>query len=198
MSHGIAWSIHLVDDEQRARGAPSQGTRDRAVEIGGSRESVDHEDHHVRELDRQLRLTPHQGFAPRRGTRQESPRVDQHERPSPPLRGCGVAVAGDARAVVYDGTAGPENAVEERGLADVRASDDGDDGGGHGVACSFKGPGRIQPGSDSVRRRAGAGGLPPRRAVRATRDGAGNGVRTRDLKLGKLALYQLSYARPTR
>ena len=28
------------------------------------------------------------------------------------------------------------------------------------------------------------------------RDGAGNGVRTRDLKLGKLALYQLSYARP--
>ena len=27
-------------------------------------------------------------------------------------------------------------------------------------------------------------------------DGAGNGVRTRGIKLGKLALYQLSYARP--
>ena len=27
------------------------------------------------------------------------------------------------------------------------------------------------------------------------KNGAGNGVRTRDLKLGKLALYQLSYAR---
>ena len=27
-------------------------------------------------------------------------------------------------------------------------------------------------------------------------NGAGNGGRTRDLKLGKLALYQLSYARP--
>ena len=26
-------------------------------------------------------------------------------------------------------------------------------------------------------------------------NGAGNGVRTRDIKLGKLALYQLSYAR---
>jgi hypothetical protein len=26
-------------------------------------------------------------------------------------------------------------------------------------------------------------------------DGAGNGTRTRDIKLGKLALYQLSYAR---
>jgi hypothetical protein len=28
-------------------------------------------------------------------------------------------------------------------------------------------------------------------------DGAGNGIRTRDTKLGKLVLYQLSYARPT-
>ena len=27
-------------------------------------------------------------------------------------------------------------------------------------------------------------------------NGAGNGTRTRDIKLGKLALYQLSYARP--
>ncbi len=27
--------------------------------------------------------------------------------------------------------------------------------------------------------------------------GAGNGARTRDIKLGKLALYQLSYARDT-
>ena len=27
-------------------------------------------------------------------------------------------------------------------------------------------------------------------------NGAGNGVRTRDTKLGKLVLYQLSYARP--
>src|SRR5439155_16569963 len=32
-------------------------------------------------------------------------------------------------------------------------------------------------------------------AALGRRDGAGNGVRTRDLKLGKLALYQLSYAR---
>ena len=28
-----------------------------------------------------------------------------------------------------------------------------------------------------------------------TRSGAGNGIRTRDTKLGKLVLYQLSYAR---
>ena len=35
-----------------------------------------------------------------------------------------------------------------------------------------------------------------RAAAREIRDfGAGNGTRTRDIKLGKLALYQLSYAR---
>src|SRR5690349_930206 len=36
-----------------------------------------------------------------------------------------------------------------------------------------------------------------RRATGGKDNGAGNGVRTRDLKLGKLALYQLSYARGT-
>src|SRR5207302_1204704 len=37
-------------------------------------------------------------------------------------------------------------------------------------------------------------GAPPPGTRRS--DGAGNGTRTRDIKLGKLALYQLSYARP--
>ena len=34
------------------------------------------------------------------------------------------------------------------------------------------------------------------RSVENHTNGAGNGVRTRDTKLGKLVLYQLSYARP--
>jgi hypothetical protein len=29
------------------------------------------------------------------------------------------------------------------------------------------------------------------------RDGAGDGIRTRDINLGKVALYQLSYSRPS-
>ena len=40
------------------------------------------------------------------------------------------------------------------------------------------------------------GGRRMRAAAREIRNfGAGNGTRTRDIKLGKLALYQLSYAR---
>src|SRR3954462_11037200 len=46
----------------------------------------------------------------------------------------------------------------------------------------------------------GAGaGLAPRLKIGTVSEeavGAGNGTRTRDIKLGKLALYQLSYARP--
>ncbi len=42
--------------------------------------------------------------------------------------------------------------------------------------------------------KARRGGTDPSLA-RRDHDGAGNGGRTRDLKLGKLALYQLSYAR---
>ncbi len=34
-----------------------------------------------------------------------------------------------------------------------------------------------------------------KRMLKMKRNGAGNGTRTRDIKLGKLALYQLSYAR---
>ena len=34
-------------------------------------------------------------------------------------------------------------------------------------------------------------------AINGTKHGAGNGARTRDTKLGKLVLYQLSYARVT-
>jgi hypothetical protein len=47
---------------------------------------------------------------------------------------------------------------------------------------------------EAIVKRIGAPGAPVRRS-RAAEIGAGNGVRTRDLKLGKLALYQLSYAR---
>ena len=45
---------------------------------------------------------------------------------------------------------------------------------------------------------AGAGVVPRWKidTVSGEAVGAGNGTRTRDIKLGKLALYQLSYARP--
>src|SRR5688572_11118275 len=47
-------------------------------------------------------------------------------------------------------------------------------------------------------RRAGPLRIGPVEASGPEEHGAGNGARTRDLNLGKVALYQLSYSRPTR
>ena len=49
-----------------------------------------------------------------------------------------------------------------------------------------------------MRRRAGNRRIETGAPSLEEKNGAGNGVRTRDLKLGKLALYQLSYARMDR
>ena len=56
-------------------------------------------------------------------------------------------------------------------------------------------------GRDAARRRSSVGG-PPRHHTRSRSEGrgaprrrAGDGTRTRDIKLGRLALYQLSYSR---
>ena len=51
-----------------------------------------------------------------------------------------------------------------------------------------KEPGLTLPSRRTLRRKAGFKGF----------IGAGNGVRTRDIQLGKLTLYQLSYARSGR
>ena len=52
--------------------------------------------------------------------------VDEREAAPVPLRGDLVAVAGDPRALVHDGLARAAQAVDERGLADVRIADDRD------------------------------------------------------------------------
>src|SRR5438093_58245 len=62
------------------------------------------------------------------------------------------------------------------------------------VAANFAGPLR-GPGGHESRPARGQGSF---RLGSVADDGAGDGARTRDTELGKLVLYQLSYARPTR
>ena len=54
-------------------------------------------------------------------------RVHQREVASSPLRGVGDAVARDARGVLDDGLAATEDAIDQRGLADVGTADDRQD-----------------------------------------------------------------------
>ena len=193
--------VLLVDDQQATRGASPEPVRDRLVEVGHAGLRVHHEEHERCVIDRDLGLAAHHRVAlravriarPRSG--QEPARVHQQERAPRPFGARGVTVARDARAVVDHGAPLAEHAVEEGGLAHVGASDDGDDGSGHGNPGWFRDRMRCRIRPGRMARRAGGCEAYRRRAESRERDGAGNGVRTRDLKLGKLALYQLSYAR---
>jgi len=90
---------------------------------GGSDHRVDHEQHHVGQVDRDLRLHRDRAVdATRIGL--PAAGVDQREATVAPLGLVGHAVAGHARCVLHDGLTASEDAVHERGLADVRASDD--------------------------------------------------------------------------
>ena len=52
--------------------------------------------------------------------------VHQLERPSVPLGLGADAIARDAGPVVHDGNAPPGDAIEQRGLADIRPANNGD------------------------------------------------------------------------
>ncbi len=178
----VADLVHLVHDHQRRAAVAAQALADREVEIGEAALRVHQEHHQVGEPDRDLGLAPHVRVAALEGGGQEAAGVHQHERAPRPLGGRGVAVARDAGPVVDHRSALAQDTVEERRFADVGTSDDRDDGSGHAGR-------RPMP-------QVSGGAAPDRRRVRGgEQNGAGNGVRTRDLKLGKLALYQLSYAR---
>src|SRR3954470_16264316 len=87
---------------------------------------VDDEDHGDRVGERRLRL-----LADRAGDRVwvekvHAARVDQREAPAVPLARDLVAVARDPRALVHDRLARAGQAVDERGLPDVRVADDRD------------------------------------------------------------------------
>ncbi len=93
--------------------------------VGGRRSDarVDDEQHDVAQLDRDLRL--------QRDRRVDSfrvgfpaARVDEREGGAHPLGAVAHPVAGNARHILHDGLAAPENTVHERRLANVRAPDD--------------------------------------------------------------------------
>ena len=70
-----------------------------------------------------------------RATRLDTTGVNESELATAPICLVVAAVSGDATAFVDDGFLLLCNAVNQRGLADVGASDDGDDGLGH--ECSL-------------------------------------------------------------
>jgi hypothetical protein len=131
--------IDLVDhQDDRLAGAP-QPIGQLMVERRDARRHVDQEQDQVRLLDRNPRLDLHPLLDVAARLELEATGIDHGEVPAAPVGLAVGAVAGRARHVLDDHHALADEAVEERGLADVRTADDGDHGeGGHGwsVRCA--------------------------------------------------------------
>src|SRR5581483_11204128 len=90
--------------------------------------NVDHENNRLRFVQGDLSLAIDLRRNERDVIGNDAAGVDDAEVASAPLGFAVEAVAGDAGLIADDGAAASNDAVEERGLADVGASDDGDGG----------------------------------------------------------------------
>jgi len=117
--------LRLVHHDEHLLAVAAQVARDLLVVGEQAGPPVHQEKHDVGLLDRALRLQS--GGAEQRvvGAEKQASGVDQLERPPLPGDLRVVAVAGGAGPSVGDGLAPAADPVEERGLADVRAPDEG-------------------------------------------------------------------------
>ena len=121
--------VHLVDDEQDRRLGLAELLRQRLVDGRQTVLGIDDEKDQVRGLHRDVRLDGDLLVEAVVKRRADAAGVDQSAGMCGQRAGRGDAVPGDARLVVDDGDFPAGKAVEEGGLPDVRAADDGD--GGH-------------------------------------------------------------------
>ncbi len=124
--------IELVGYEEDGLAGAAQDARDRLVLLGDARGGVDDEHDDIGLLAGRLGLLADvagEGVVGAAGL--DAARVDEREVDAVPVGLVVAAVARDAAALVDDGFLLLCYAVHQRGLADVRAADDGDDRLGH-------------------------------------------------------------------
>ena len=119
--------VGLVDGHDDRRLGPSQDLGRLEVRRRHARHRIDDEDDDVRLGDGQPGLLLDACLDRVVRIEFEPARVDDHEPAAIPLRVAVQAVAGRPRAVLDDGGAAADDAVEERALADIGTADDGDD-----------------------------------------------------------------------
>ena len=93
-----------------------------------ARFAVDEEEDDLRLVDRDERLFPDRQVQRLVASLDHTPRVDEEEVPSRPMRAREIAVPRHARSIVDDRDAASDHSVEERRLADVGPPDHGHHG----------------------------------------------------------------------
>ena len=124
--------VDLVGGEHDRLVRLAQDLDDRLVGVGDPDRRVDHEQHRVGEPDRDLGLG-RDPLGQAAGVGVPAAGVDDGEGAAVPVGVVGDPVAGHARHVLDDRLAAADDPVDQRGLADVGAADDGEDGNRAGV-----------------------------------------------------------------
>ena len=129
-------AVDLVHGHEHRVLAAAQYARDLLVERRQAGPPVDHEDYEVGLLDGRHDLIPHGRDEVRLRARIEAARV--HDGGLPALEGSRAieTVPGHPGHVVDDGASAADQAIEERGLADVGTAHESDDGAHHGETAS--------------------------------------------------------------
>ena len=125
--HAAKVVVGLVADDQDGLLGAAEHLSDLLVEVRDAGLDVDHEEDHVGLLQREEHLLADGGLEALGGAGHEAAGVDEIELAAAPVHLAVDPVARDAGLVVDDGVPGLGEAVEERGLAHVRAADDGDE-----------------------------------------------------------------------
>ncbi len=119
--------VHLVDREEGRLAGALEDAGDLLVVRREAGLAVDEEHDRVGLLGGHERLVADRRLELVDAARLDAAGVDEQEVDAVPVRVVVAAVAGDAARLVHDGVGLLGDAVDERGLADVRSADDGDD-----------------------------------------------------------------------
>jgi hypothetical protein len=125
--HVVVEAFRLVGDDQHGPAAAAQELSDMQVLRRAALARVHHEQHAIGFFHRLQRLLGHQLFDTDDGL-DETARVDHDTAARAGPRVAVLAVAGEPRHVRDERVARARERVEERGLADVRAPDESNDG----------------------------------------------------------------------
>ena len=128
----LAEVVHLVGDEHHRLVRLAQQPRDLFVERRRARPRVDDEGDEVGVVHRGQHLPAHALDERLGGAGIKAAGVDDRRLPALEMDLAVEAVAGHARRIAHDRLAASDEAVEQRGLADVRPANDRDYGAQHG------------------------------------------------------------------
>ena len=120
--HGlVALVIHLVRGQHHGFPGTPEHLDHGLVLVEGAHGGVDDEQHRISHRDCELRLLRYLlRHAP--GVRDPAAGVHQHELATIPVRVVRDTVTGDARNILHHGLPAAQDAVDQRGLADVRTT----------------------------------------------------------------------------